>query len=449
MNRNEYRRAFIMLRAAAQGYGGHVRLERRTLTGSMYFIVSAPEGVGPLRAALAGQRDGQYYATPLGTLSRDRRGQLTLAWQFDPRGIDGRPLEAYAWVAVAQTGDACRVVLTGNVEGSRELDPVRLEHAVCALYAAEEGPAADLPDAAEAPAATEGASGPPAQANDTQSDIKIYTGTRARVFTPMPANAPEPGQPAEAQATSGGNGPSDSAGETTPDAGVMTPDAGETTPAVGITTPAAGVMTPSGAGGVPSAGAQAASAMGCTSAVGESTPAGVGGVPSTETQAASAVGCTPTAGESTPNGAGSAPSVEARVVSAVGCAPTATEPTPAGASESAAPRIPAAPQTAAQVLGLDITRPWPAAAEPLRRLFATQAPAEAAPDGEYVYVVAPMPRASGYASSLAGLRAENGRVTGLRYALPARYAPQPPAGLEDYRWLGGGGDGWWVFDMTV
>ena len=51
MIRNEYRRAFIMLRAVMPGYGGHVRLERRTLTGSMYFIITAPQGVGELAAA--------------------------------------------------------------------------------------------------------------------------------------------------------------------------------------------------------------------------------------------------------------------------------------------------------------------------------------------------------------------------------------------------------------
>ena len=38
MQKNDYRRAFIMLRSAAPGYGGHARLERRTLTGSLYFI---------------------------------------------------------------------------------------------------------------------------------------------------------------------------------------------------------------------------------------------------------------------------------------------------------------------------------------------------------------------------------------------------------------------------
>ena len=94
MVKNDYRRAFIMLRAAMPGYGGHVRLEKRALTGNMYFIVTAPEEAGPLRAALAGRRDGQYYAADLGALARDRRGQLTLAARFDPLSIDGRPLEA-------------------------------------------------------------------------------------------------------------------------------------------------------------------------------------------------------------------------------------------------------------------------------------------------------------------------------------------------------------------
>ncbi len=387
MNRNEYRRAFIMLRAAAQGYGGHVRLERRTLTGSMYFIVSAPEGAGPLRAALAGQRDGQYYATPLGTLSRDRRGQVTLAWQFDPRGIDGRPLEAYAWVAVAQTGDACRVVLTGNVEGSRDLDPVQLERAVCALFAPEEAPAADLPErAAEAPAATEETAAPPAQAEETQSDIKIYTGSRARPVTRTPTGDAGIGEAAGAAPAPGGSGASDAAAEPTP----------------------AGNRVP---------------------------PSGTAGPASGEVRATAAAEPTPAGDRVPPSGTAEPASGEVRATAAG--APTA------------APAEPAAPRTAAQALGLDITRPWPAPAEPLRRLFATQAPAQAAPDGEYVYVVAPMPTSSGYAGSLAGLRAEGGRITGLRYALPARYAPQPPAGLEDYRWLGTAGEGWWVLDMTI
>ena len=112
MSKNEYRRAFIMLRPAITGASGHVRLERRTMTGSMYFIVSG-QGEG-WRAALVGQRDGACYAAPIGPLVRDRRGQLVLAWTFDPRNIAGRPLEAYAWVAIVATGGPCALALTGK-----------------------------------------------------------------------------------------------------------------------------------------------------------------------------------------------------------------------------------------------------------------------------------------------------------------------------------------------
>ena len=184
MVRNEYRRAYIMLRAARQGYGGHVRLERRTLTGSMFFTVTAPQSSGALSAALAGQRNGEYYAAPVGTLSRDRRGQLSLAWQFDPRGIDARPLEAYAWVVVATADAPCVVVLTGNVEGSREMDPVALSRAVCALFAPAPEPAADIPEARPVAAASR----PPHQikpplratSGSTPGPGRVRAGRRAR-----------------------------------------------------------------------------------------------------------------------------------------------------------------------------------------------------------------------------------------------------------------------------
>ena len=65
MNRNDYRRAFIMLRALQPGYGGHVRLEKRTLTGSMYFIVSAPQADGALQALLAQRVEALLVNVPL------------------------------------------------------------------------------------------------------------------------------------------------------------------------------------------------------------------------------------------------------------------------------------------------------------------------------------------------------------------------------------------------
>ena len=40
----------------------------------------------------------------------------------------------------------------------------------------------------------------------------------------------------------------------------------------------------------------------------------------------------------------------------------------------------------------------------------------------------------------------DGRITGIRYAVPGRYAPEPPAGLEDYSWDDAG---WCVLDIGV
>lgn len=319
MLKNDYRRAFIMLRPTATGYGGHARLERRTLTGSLYFIVTAPEGAGPLSAALAGQQGGQYYAAPLGALARDRRGQLTLAWQFDPRDIDGRPLEAYAWVAVADTGGRCAVALTGNVNGSREVDPAALEAAVCRLFERSDEPAADLP----APDET------------ADSDVKIYHSARERAAEAVPANA-EVAPPPE---------------------------------------------------------------------------------PMPEPEPAP---------EPAP-----LPEPEAVLAEYAEAAEAACE-------------APEASGTAAQRLGLDITAPWPEPAEPLRRLFATQAPVDAPFGGDGVYIAAALPAPAG--DCLVGLTAADGRITGIRYALPGAYAPEPPAGLDDYAWNDAG---FWVLDIGV
>jgi len=370
MIRNEYRRAFIMLRAVMPGYGGHVRLERRTLTGSMYFIITAPQGVGELAAALVGQQNGEYYATPIGSLNRDRRGQLVLAWQFDPRSIDGRPLEAYPWIAVVATGGPCALALTGNVEGSRTMDVRALERAACALFVpggTADAPAADLPEAGEdAPAPSEAPVGdsPDGQApsgiasedpaisakpvdgagegdEETRGDVRVYTMTRARL-----------------RRLAGRN---DSA------------DAPQSAPARAVSE----VATP-----------QTAPEVGNASNAPEALAVG----PEPETEV-----------------------------------------------------LPIEPVTAARQLGLDITVPWPGIAEALRRLFATQSPATDAPDDGFTYVAFPMPDGSGYRQSLVGLKAEDGRITAIRHALPAIRTPESPAGMEGCLWLPGEGEaGFWV-----
>ena len=148
MMRNDYRRALILLRSHAAGFSGHVRLERRTLMGSMYFVLQAPDSAENLRAVLVGRDRSGYFACALGQFKRDSRGQAVLSHSFDPRKLCGRELEQYQLVAVVR-GD-CEIVLSGNVSGSAELNWAQVRAAVGALCGAEEDTPQDMEEAAEA-----------------------------------------------------------------------------------------------------------------------------------------------------------------------------------------------------------------------------------------------------------------------------------------------------------
>ena len=159
MQRNDYRRALIMLRSLLNGYSGHARIEIRTLTGNLSIRASVPQGAQSVRAALVGRRSALYYAHPLGNLRRDMRGQAGLSVTFDPRDVGGRGLEAYSLLAIVTINDGvCELALVGNLNGSCENDWSRVRDVVCALYAPQprpdETPEA-VPYAREAPAVEE------------------------------------------------------------------------------------------------------------------------------------------------------------------------------------------------------------------------------------------------------------------------------------------------------
>ena len=153
MMRNDYRRSLIMLRTHAQGYSGHVRLERRTLMGSLYAVINVPNGEGVLCAALIrpDPREG-YTAVRIGELRRDGRGQANLAWNFDPRNIDGYALEDYWLITIVNRDRSgrCSVVLSGNLNGSHEVDWLNVQAAACAACR-EERPPVILPVPPAAP----------------------------------------------------------------------------------------------------------------------------------------------------------------------------------------------------------------------------------------------------------------------------------------------------------
>lgn len=155
MMRNDYRRALILLRSNATGYSGHVRLERRTLMGSMYFLMQAPQECTLLRAALVGRDKNGYYACALGEARRDARGQAAMTCSFDPRRICNRELEQYQLLAVTCGEESCDVVLYGNVAGHADLNWERVRAALCALYAGDEAQEEAAPPAAQLPAPEE------------------------------------------------------------------------------------------------------------------------------------------------------------------------------------------------------------------------------------------------------------------------------------------------------
>ena len=372
MMRNDYRRALILLRGNAPGYSGHVRLERRTLMGSMYFLTQTPSGCPLLRAALVGRSRDAYYACALGELRRDGRGQAVLSYAFDPRNLCGRELEQYQLIAITcAQGSECSILLYGYVNGHTEMNWAGVRRALCGLYA---DPIAR--DAQTAPPVA-GLSAPDAQ--ETPSPQTISPEIESE--TPK-AEAPEaellqaeaPGSVAETLRTEH------------PETGTK-------------------------ALGQESAGAEAeASPQECPEA--------------------------------------EAPPKEPDREHAEALQRETERESPADAQTGAYDDLHAAAEALEQ-LGLDVHLPWPEAAEPLRELFGTLPAMENPPDGEYVYIEAPMPPDSGYACCAAGIRVEDGAPAAVRYALPAVWTSEPPAGLEDYRWAGDQNRGWWVTEVAV
>ena len=382
MNKSEYRRAFIMLRPAQAGYSGHARLERRTMTGSLYFIVNGPNQPGGLAAALVGQRGGSYYAAPLGPLRRDSRGQFTLAWTFDPRAIDGRPLEAYQLLAVARVDSDCRIVLTGNVDGAWPMDAAQVQEAVCALFRSD-APADDLPD----PSSMDPALPDPSSMGSTLPE----SSSAEPVLTEPPSTGPAPEAPSE---------------PILPDPGIVLELAQadvEAPDAVPVNADPPDVEAPD---------AEAVLTE----------PAPVEAVPEPIT-----IETVPEA-EGIAGEAAEPPAPKARIFTRMRA--PAREPDDGGAPSDVpvpSPAEPAAPLGWRALSAMDRATPC---AMPLE-------------DG-YAYVRVPLPTACGYGYCLLGARVDDDRVASVRVAIPGDYAATPPEGLEGSVWIGGADGGFWV-----
>ena len=320
-----------MLRSNAPGYSGHVRLERRTLLGSMYFIAQGPQGIDGLRAALVGRDQNGYYACEIGTLRRDNRGQLTLSYTFDPRNICDHELEDYQLITVSLAeGGNLSIVLFGNVNGSAEINWERVRTTLYGLFYPDRGSVGDIL--------------PPPLAGIPPRPV------------PQPPQAEPPQRPAPRPPAEPPQRPQAPDGNIPPRPAPQPQDKPMTLPDYSMEVPAY--------------------------------PA--------ETQ-----------GESAPR------------------------------------------PSAAEEMGIDPDLPWPEAVETLKPLFFSSPAIEAAPDEHFKYVAAPMPEGSAYKSCYAGIRAEGGLPVEVCYALPAAYTPNPPAGMEEYHWIGDQNAGWWAIEQAI
>lgn len=365
MMKNDYRRSLIMLRVHEQGYSGHVRLERRTLMGTMYVVINAPSGDDVLCAALIRRTSrGLYVAAKMGELRRDGRGQATLVYTFDPRNIEGRTLEDY-WLITIISRDRvgrCRVVLSGNINGSREVDWRAVQASACEVCMSDRPQDCDFcPPPVNRPASPgEGPLGPQTPALPPQNIPAD--------FGEGPIELPTPSLP-EAPNVSVEEGPIELPTPSLPDSQPAAPGEGP-----------GGVQTPA-----------------------------------------------------FPFGEGDEPAVD---LPEFGEMPAETMFMPKRT-------------TAAESLGLDSSVPWPGVAEQVRQYFAEQPQKELMLGDGFTYVSAPMPRDSGYDHVEVGLQVEDGMPVAMAYALPSRYSPEPPPGLENYAWKGGSADGWWTIRTDV
>lgn len=333
MAKNDYRRSLIMLRGLEKGYGGHARLERRVLSGTLDFQVSAPSADEQLAAALVGPRGGRMVAKPVGRLKSDGRGQRALLASFDPRNIAGLDLNDTSAAVIARVDSAgVKPVLCGWLNGAKQLDWAEVERLLIELF------------------------GDSAGAN-TADETQTADETEA---------AGEPDSAAEAEPDSVTEVEPDSVIDTEPDAAAYEEPAGEEEPeAIADAEPE---VDEEPAGEIES------------NAVAEEEPAG-----------------------------------------------DAARVSPAGAH-----------------LDIDMSEPWPEDIESLRILFLTSPRYEPFQLDGYVFVYANMAEETGVDHCAVGVRAQNGQITGVCYAIPMAYTPEPPAGLEGYEWIGDQNRGYWV-----
>lgn len=407
MNRNEYRRALIMLRSLKPGISGYMRLERRTLMGTLQFTINGAIDEGEMHAILLRRNKGGFSGVRLGEFAAPRYGQTGLIWKFDPRNIEKHTLEQYDLAAVIRIQSGiCEMLLCGNLNGSVEADWTQVREAACRLFSPVRISGAPIAPIDERTLCSCDEDQPQILP-ECREDISVYPGNEELTQV---QNSEEIEQ-----------GP---AIEHSPD------DRDELT----------------------ERNAEGARADSCTNAAQGNSSAEQNTIYSAER-----IDLDRPAGEYEEDEFDT-PAHDAAFLTAARAALSAdvrvqlTEDPSVESDELDTPAQDdfSSESTAGEQLSLsDPSAVWPDAIEPLREMFfSSEAVVPFETDG-YVFIRAALPGDGEVNSCLIGLRCEEGIPDRICYAIPAVYTHEPPAGLEGYVWCGDRTRGYWVISESV
>ena len=460
MFRNDYRRALIMMRSLRTGVAGYVRLERRTLMGTMQFTVTGARENETLYALLLYKVNGLWYAQILDQLGPARYGQSGLVYRFDPRSLAGRTLEDYTLVAVASLSDGvCDLALAGFLNGTQAVDWPQVRQAVCQSFAEtnisdrllvdqgapvppicvpdrcsvrpQDNDARTLPpDDSESPVTDGTATLPP---DDSESPVTDGTATLPPDDSESPVADGTATLPPDDSESFVQDGTADEMQDGESDAAVVPIFSSEPRAVSEASESAAQAQQPAEApDGTAPQTADSAETEDSTSPqrAAQAQPSAPQTTESSETVNGAPPDTTPADAFDTPakdNARPDAFDTPARLNTEGGC-------------ENGC---------AAAELDTDSDQPWPACIEPLRMLYRTRASCRPFDAAGFVLIKAPIAPETGLDHCIAGLSCAGGRPERVLYGIPARYTPEPPPGLEGYIWRGGTSGGYWVIVRPV
>ena len=409
LNKNEYRRALIMLRSLKSGVSGYIRLECRTLMGTLQFTINGITESGERYAVLLYRSNGTLGAIKLDQFPAPRYGQTGLVWKFDPRNIESRALEQYPLAAVIEIRDGiCDLLLCGNLNGAFDTDWLQVREAACRLFSPVRisgAPISPIDDKKLCPEENDS----PQLLPDYSEELPAYPGdSESNEQSATAAEQSATQQPETAGEHTESNPSSEKASKNIP-----TPVSTQHTDCM----QSADCSTTSEA--ISPSSAEISRADGFASEADELD------IPAQD---------------------------EAFMAAAQHSQPDPNTTADIEADDLDMPAQDDFHETnpAGSLLQLnDPSAAWPDLIEPLRSLFfSSEAIVPFETDG-FVFIRAPLPEESGISSCLIGIRCENGLPDRVCYAIPSPYTPEPPVGLEGYVWRGDHTRGYWVICEQV